>query len=108
MELVWKLVVVILNLWFTVSNTFHEVLHCCQAVRGTGTAYLKAKLIHQLAALREEVLYMIFLDLQKSYNALDRDIPGNPVGVRCGISFLPHPLEILEQATDGILRGILL
>ena len=40
---------------------------CC-----TGTATLKAKLLQQLAAMREEVLYVIFLDLTKAYDALDR------------------------------------
>ena len=32
----------------------------------------EAKLLQQLAALREEVLYMIFLDLHKVYDALER------------------------------------
>ena len=42
------------------------------AGRGTGTATLEAKLLQQLAAMREEVLYVIFLDLTKAYDALDR------------------------------------
>ena len=37
-----------------------------------GTATLEAKLLQQLAAMREEVLYVIFLDLTKVYDALDR------------------------------------
>ena len=37
-----------------------------------GTATLEANLIQQLAAMREEVLYVIFLDLTKAYDALDR------------------------------------
>ena len=51
-----------------------------------GTATLEAKLIQQLAAMREEVLYMIFLNLTKVYNALDRS--------RC--------LEILEGYGVGL------
>ena len=31
-------------------------------------------MFQQLAALREEVLYVIFLDLHKAYDALDRYI----------------------------------
>ena len=42
------------------------------AVRGTGTVTLEAKLLQQLAALREEVLCVIFLDLHKAHDALDR------------------------------------
>ena len=56
-----------------------------RASRGTGTATLKSKLLQQLAALREEVLYVIFLDLHKAYNALDT--------YRC--------LEILEGYSVG-------
>ena len=41
------------------------------AVRGTGTVTLEAKLLQQLAALREKVLYVILLDLHKPYDALD-------------------------------------
>ena len=40
--------------------------------RGTGTATHDAKLPQQFADLREEVLYVIFLDLHKAYDALDR------------------------------------
>ena len=68
----WKIVTVILNRRFTSSTTFHDVLHGFRAGRGTGTATLKAKLLQQLAAMREEVLYVIFLDLTKAYYALDR------------------------------------
>ena len=72
MEVMWKVVAAILNRRFTASITYHDFLHGFQTVRGTGTATLKAKLIQQLAALREEVLYVIFLDLHKAYGALDR------------------------------------
>ena len=71
-EVIWKVVAVILNRRLTSSITFHDVLHGFRAGRGTGTATLEAKLLQQLAAMREEVLYVIFLDLTKSYDALDR------------------------------------
>ena len=71
-EVMWKVVAVILNLCLTSSITFHDVLHGFRAGRGTGTATLEAKLLQQLAAMWEEVIYVIFLDLTKSYDALDR------------------------------------
>ena len=71
-EVMWKVVAVILNRRLTSSITFHDVLHGLRAGRGTGTATLEAKLLQQLTAMREEVLYVIFLDLTKAYNALDR------------------------------------
>ena len=71
-EVMWKVVAVILNRRFTSSIIFQDVLHGFRAGRGTGTATLEAKLLQQLAAMREEVLYVIFLDLIKAYDALDR------------------------------------
>ena len=71
-EVMWKVVAAILNHRLTASINYHDFLHGFRAGRGTDTATLKAKLLHQLAALREEFLYMIFLDLHKVYSALDR------------------------------------
>ena len=51
---------------------FQDALHRFWEGRDTGTATLEAKLLQQLAAMREEFLYVIFLDLTKSYDALDR------------------------------------
>ena len=36
-----------------------------------GTDSLKAKLLHQLMDLKEEVLHDIYLDMHKAYDALD-------------------------------------
>ena len=74
LKMVWKVVAGILNFRLTASITYHDFIHRFRAGRGTGTATLKAKLFHQLAAMREEILYVIFLDLHKAYDALDRDI----------------------------------
>ena len=86
-EVMWKVVAVILNRRFTASITYHDFLHGFRAGRGTGTATLEANLLQQLAALREEVLYVIFLDLHKAYNALDRSrcleiLEGYGIGTR--------------------------
>ena len=69
-ELMWKVVAEILNLRITASITFHDFLHGFWSGCGTGTATPKSKLIHQLAALGEEFLYVIFLYLHKAYDAL--------------------------------------
>ena len=81
----WKVVAAILNLRLTASITFHDLLHGFRAGCGTSTATLEAKLLQKLVALREEVLYVIFLDLHKEYDALER--------YRC--------LEILERYGVG-------
>ena len=72
-KVVLKVVLVIISLWLTSSIIFNNVLHGFQAGCGTVTASLKAKLRQQLASMREEVLYAVFMDLHKVYEALDRD-----------------------------------
>ena len=84
-EVMWKVVAAILNRRFTTSITYHDVLHGFRSGSGTSTATLKSKLLQQIVALREEVLYVIFLDLTKAYDALDSS--------RC--------LEILEGYVVG-------
>ena len=71
-EVMWKVVAAILNRRFTPSIAYHNALYGFRAGRGTGTVTLEAKLLQQLVALREEVLYVIFLDLTKAYDTLDR------------------------------------
>ena len=82
-----EVVAAILHRRLTTAILYHDTLHSFRAGRGTGTATLEAKLLHQIAAMREEVLYMIFLDLTKAYDTLDRS----------------RSLEILEGYRVGIL-----
>ena len=49
------------------------MLHGLQAGSGTGTASLEAKLFQQVTAMRKAVLFGLFLDIQKAYDALDWD-----------------------------------
>ena len=53
--------------------TIQNIVHGFWEGRGTGTAALEAKLLQQLSAMREAVLFGIFLNLQKEYYALDWD-----------------------------------
>ena len=55
-EVMWKVVAAIVHLRLTTAITYHNCLHGFRAGRGTGTATLEAKLLQQLAAMREEVL----------------------------------------------------
>ena len=71
-EMMWKVMAEILNLWLTASITFHDLFHSFWEGCGIGTATFEAKLLQQIAALREEVLYVISLDLNKEYDTLDR------------------------------------
>ena len=60
-----------MNRRFTVGITFHDVLHRFWVGCETGTAALKANLLQKLNVMRKLVLYEVFLDLQKAYDALD-------------------------------------
>ena len=71
-EVMLKVVAAILHCQLTQAITYHDALHGFWEGCGTGTATLEAKLLQQIASMREEVLYMIFLDLTKAYDALDR------------------------------------
>ena len=72
-DVMWKVVAEIFNQRLAASITYHDFLHGLWEGHGTGNATLEDKMLQQLAALREEVLYMIFLDLHKVYVDLDRD-----------------------------------
>jgi hypothetical protein len=49
----------------------HDCLHGKLPRRGTGTAIMEVKLNQQLAWVDQALLYQIYLDLKKAYNALD-------------------------------------
>ena len=64
----------ILNHRLAVAIKFHDTLYWFRTVRGTSNTYIKDKLIQQHMKMREEVLYEVFLDLHKTYDALDHDL----------------------------------
>ena len=51
-EVMWKDTTGILNRQLTAVNTYHNILHGFNAVRGMGTAILKAKDLHHLTFMR--------------------------------------------------------
>ena len=53
----------LLNCRLTADISFYNTLHRFWVGQGTGTATLEAKLIQQITAMREEVLFKVFLDL---------------------------------------------
>ena len=62
-EVMWKTVTGILNRRLAAAIKLYEMLHGFRMGRGTGTASLEANLIQHLMAMREAVLYVIFLEL---------------------------------------------
>ena len=74
MKLIWKTVVVILDCCPRMSITLHDVLHGLWEGCRKGTSPLYEKTTQQLTSMREEVLYAIFMELHKAYDASDRKI----------------------------------
>ena len=92
--MIWKAVVVILNCRFTAAITYHNSFHRLLEGCGTGTATLEVNLLQHVAALMEEVLHVIFMDLQKDYNALDRS---RCLGILEGYGVGPRSLRLLQR-----------
>lgn len=67
----WKVVECLLDDRMNVIQ-FHDSLHGFVQKRGCNTAVLEAKLLQQLAYLRQTPLFGVFLDLKKAYDAMDR------------------------------------
>ena len=72
LEVIYKLVSSIINRRMQAGITFDDAVHGFRPGRGTGTAILEAKLLAQLQIRSDEPLYMVFVDLKKAYDTLDR------------------------------------
>ena len=92
-EVLWKAISAIINLWISSSIQFHDALHGFCAGKGTRTATLEAKLPQKLILMRETVLHSIFLDLRKAYDALYRD---HCIDILAGYGVGPRKLCILQ------------
>ena len=75
LEVIYKLISSIINrrLVKALSQKLHDGIHGFRTSRGTGTAIMETKLLMQLAQRSNKPLHMIFLDLKKAYDTLDRD-----------------------------------
>jgi hypothetical protein len=73
LEIIYKLISAIINRRLVASIRFHDAIHGFRTYRGTGTAILEAKLRMQLAMRSTEPNFMVFLDLKKAYDTLDRN-----------------------------------
>ena len=72
-KVLWKDVTIPLNRRLMSAIKFHDVLHRFWADCGTGTDTLEDKLIQNITATRESVLFKVLLELQKAYDAVDQD-----------------------------------
>ena len=54
------------------SIQFNDVLHGFRSGRGTGAANMELKLSQELAIVDQDPLFLVFLNLRKAYNTVDR------------------------------------
>ena len=73
LETLWKVVEALIDTCLRASLQFHEVIHGFQAGRGTGTAIMDMKLAQEISRLDHDPLFLVFLDLRKAYNTVERD-----------------------------------
>ena len=70
-EVLWNTVTGVLNHRLRAEINFHDTLYGLRTGRCIRTTSLEVNLILNLTAIREEVLYKIFLYLHKAYDDLD-------------------------------------
>ena len=78
--------------WIGAAVDFHNTLHRFRSGRGTGTASIEVHLIQKLVDMKEEDLCKVFLDLQKSYDVLNRE---HCMDILVGCGIRPHTERVL-------------
>ena len=68
----WKAVEALIDTRLHDSLQFHDVLHRFRSGRGMRTAIMELKLVHELTSVDHNPLFIVFLDLSKAYNTVDR------------------------------------
>ena len=61
MEVIWKAALEVIHFQIGLEVDFHNMIHGFKAGRRTGTASLKAKLLHHLKVMMEDFLYKVLL-----------------------------------------------
>ena len=96
-EVIWKVCASIINNKLWAAITLHYALHGFRQGRGTRTATTDINLSQEIAALCHEPLFQVLLDVQKSYNYLDR---GRLMEILRGYVLGPNLQRILHQYWD--------
>ena len=68
-----KVFSVVVNCRLKRSAVIHDVLYGFKEGRGVGTAALEAKPAQKMVGITHKPLFQVFLDVQKSYESLDRE-----------------------------------
>ena len=72
METVWKVVEEIIDTRLREIISFHNILHDISMWKGMRRAILNLELSQELASSDQDRLFLVFLDLRKSYDTVDQ------------------------------------
>ena len=67
----WKVVEALIYTCIRARLQLHAILHGFRAERGTGTAIMELNLTQELTSIDQDPLFLISLDLRKSYDTMD-------------------------------------
>ena len=70
--MLWKVVEAIINTSLWDSIQFHGVFHRFCAGRGMGTETMELNISQDLSSVDQYPLLVVFLELRKTYNTVDR------------------------------------
>jgi exonuclease III len=94
LEVIYKLVSTIINARLGDAIKFHKAVHGFRRGRGTTTAIAELKLVMRANRQSNKPLFMIFLDLKKAYDTLDRD---RTLQIMRGYGVGPNICNIIAQ-----------
>ena len=74
LKVLLKVMEAIIDTYIKSAVTFHDAIRVFCARRGTWTTILELNLAQDLASVYQDPLLLVFLDLRKAYDNLDRDL----------------------------------
>ena len=72
LKTLWKFLEAIIDTYPWSRIQFHDFLHGFCAWRGTGTATMELNIAQYLSSINQYPLLLVFLDLTKAYDTVDR------------------------------------
>ena len=74
LETLWKVVEALIDTCLCASLHFYDVLQGFQFGRGTGMAIMELNLLQEISSIDHNFFLLVFFDLRKAYNTVDRDL----------------------------------
>ena len=73
LDTLWKVVEALVDTRLRASLQMHDILHMFRARRGMRTAIIELFFPQELASIDQDTLCLVYLDLRKAYDTVDRD-----------------------------------